>query len=252
VLAQARPMSLALFGLMSEGVGTGPEQRAGLRTRLEAAASRVADRAMASELRRSLLDQFFASRPMSQRPAFTSRGGRQPAQRSWPAIPRPVPGPETARDERARALVAILLNHPHLLPELEEAFAAIDLPPALASLRTAILQWSSDTDMLDSEALITHLTQTGLEALAFQALSAVPVPLPACAAKAVMPAEAASGWWHFFGLLEPDRLESEIAAAERDFKANFDAAGERRLTALVQARNELRAGGHGSDLGFAT
>ncbi len=251
VIEAARPISLALFGLMSEGTGTSPEQRAGLRTRIEAIAATVKDRAMSSELKRALLDQFYASRPAPIRSTNGTAGrfARQPPQRIWPAVPRPALDPATARDQKERALTAILLNHPYLLPEMEEAFAAIDLSFERASLRTAILQWSSEADMLDSAALITHLTQTGLEALAFQALSAVPVPLPACAAKAAMPAEAASGWWHFFGLLEPDRLESEIAAAERDFNANFDPAGQRRLTALVQARNELRAGGHGSELG---
>ena len=241
VLDKARSVSEALYGLMSAGGGTSPEQRAGLRTRLEAAAAKVADRSLASEMRRALLDQFYASRPQAPRPAFKGRS-LQPTGRVWPAIPRPIPGASGARDEKSRALVAILLNHPALLLNVEEAFAAIDLPPSLDRLRHAILHWLSDVETLDSAALITHLTQTGLEGLAFQALSAVPLPLPACAASSATAFEASQGWWHFFGLLEPDRLDGEIDAARRQLDETSDPTALRRLTALVQARNEMRAG----------
>lgn len=247
VLDQARPVSEALYGLMAAGVGPSPEQRAGLRTRLETASAKVADRALASEMRRALLDQFYASRPQTPRPGFAGRT-RQPAGRVWPSIPRPVPGASGARAERARALVAILLNHPALLPAVEEAFAAIDLPPSLDTLRQAILHWTSEAETLDSDGLITHLSRYGLEGAAFQALSAVPLPLPACAAPSASAFEAAQGWWHFFGLLEPDRLDGEIDAARRQLVETSDATALRRLTALLEARNEMRSGSQEGDM----
>jgi hypothetical protein len=56
------------------------------------------------------------------------------------------------------------------------------------------------------------------------------------------PAQLSQGWWHFFGLLEPDRLDGEIDAARRQLDETSDPTALRRLTALVQARNEMRAG----------
>jgi DNA primase len=253
VLDTARPISMALYGLMAEGSGPSPEQRAGLRTRLEAAAARVENKSLASELRRVLLDEFFASRPPSGRAPRNAGGfGRAatPARR-FPAPHRPTPGPGPARDEQARILVAILLRHPALLPQFEEAFSTIKLPSTLESLQHAVLRWQATASELDSGALITHLTKIGLAAQAAQALSAVPVPLPVCARATAMPAEAAEGWWHFFGLLEPDRLEAEIAQATRDLaNAPDDSAqhaAERRLVALCTARETLRSGGTWDD-----
>jgi len=62
-----------------------------------------------------------------------------------------------------------------------------------------------------------------------------------------MPAEAASGWWHFFGLMNPSRLEEEVAAARITFAATADDAAQRRLIALCTARDALRGGRIGWD-----
>ena len=252
-LNAAEPISTALFGLMSEGVATTPEARAGLRTRLEAAAARVADKPLSSEIRRALLDQFFASRPQTARSFLPNPFG--PARRDRfgapikppPAFTRPTPGADTAASERARALVAILLRHPSLIPDIEEAFGGLDLAGDLATLRAAMLQFSAATQMLDSKALMTHLNEVGLAAQAASTLSAVPVPLPMCASEAAMPAEAASGWWHFFGLMDPGRLENEVANASLAFAQRADAITQRRLVALCTARDALRGGRVGWD-----
>ncbi len=243
------PLSSALFGLMQEGVPNTPEGRAGLRTRLEAAASRVADKALSSEIRSALLDQFFAARqkPARVQTSFARRDRFGTPLKPPPAFTRPIPGAEAASSERARALVAILLRHPFLLPEIEEAFGGLDLPDALATLRSAILHWSAAAQVLDSKALITHLHEVGMAAQAAHTLSASPVPLPVCASEAAMPAEAAAGWWHFFGLMDPGRLENEVANASLAFAQRADAASQRRLVALCTARDALRGGRIGWD-----
>ncbi len=250
VLDAAAPISTALYGLMAEGVGTTPEARAGLRTRLEGAANSVEDKPLSSEIRRALLDQFYASRPQTPRPAnanFQRRDRFGAPIKPPPAFIRPTPGAALATGERGRMLVAILLRHPHLLPEVEEAFANLDLPGDWAELRSAMLHFSASSEVLDSQALITHLQHSGLATQVGQALSAVPVPLPACAAEAAMPAEAATGWWHFFGLMNPGRLEAEVAQASEAFANNADAASQRRLIALCSARDALRGGRTGWD-----
>jgi hypothetical protein len=83
------------------------------------------------------------------------------------------------------------------------------------------------------------------------------VPLPACALPDAMPAEAGAGWWHFFGLMNPGRLDAEVSAAIAELAERGDAAAERRLRALSIARDRLRRGevdadpGHPDEAGIA-
>ena len=269
VLDAARPVTAALFDLLRARTGEAtPEQRAALRALLGETAGRIGDKFLASEVRRSLLDMFYA-RPKPARSGERRFG--EPAKKQ-PAFLRPVPAAAAAAAERARNMLAILLRHPELLHDVEEAFATIVLAEPLAQLRAAVLHWGDShgqsvegAERLDSAALMTHLTQIGLAAQAAQVLSSVPTPLPACAAADAMPAEAEAGWWHFFGLMNPVRLEEEVAAAMRDFSSferlatglgeedeaidrhlanDRHRAIERRLIALCTARNALR---HGED-----
>jgi DNA primase len=238
VLSQARPLADALFDLTRAATGDNtPELRAMLKTRLAEMAARIPDKPLASEYRKALWDRFYEF----YRP--TRRGG--PMVKPPPRFHRPAANAGAAPAERLRNLVAILLRHPALLHDVEEAFGMLDLPPPLADLRTAILQWGRDAETLDSASLMTHLTTLGLVAQAAQALASVPVPLPACAAPDAMPAEAEAGWWHIFGLMNRSRLEEEVAVAMQDVANALTDASQRRLIALVTARNALRQGEHG-------
>ena len=104
------------------------------------------------------------------------------------------------------------------------------------------MHWSVAAEALDSTALMTHLTDIGLATTVAQALSAVPYPLPECAAPSAMPAEAEAGWWHIYGLMHRSRLEEEVSSAMRDHAERGDDASQRRLIALATARNALRDG----------
>ena len=89
----------ALYDLLRETGGEAtPEQRAAFRTRLEAAARRIPDRALAGEYRRALLDRFYAGR-------FAGRSGA-----ACRAVRCRVPAPPAdAVDRRA-------VPHPHRDP----------------------------------------------------------------------------------------------------------------------------------------
>ncbi len=233
---RARPLSEALFDFVREqGSGDTPEQRAALRARLVAAAGRIADRSLAAEYRGALLNRFYASR---------KRAGQ-----AAPPKARPVRTPSTldaTQAERGRCLVAILLRHPDLLRDTEEAFAALVLSPAMSRLRDAILH-ASERDMLDSATLLTHLHASGAMEETAQALSSAPYPLPACAYADAMPAEAEAGWWHIFGLMHCSRLDEEVAAAGRAFIDRPDEATQRRLIALCAARDALSVPDQGAE-----
>jgi DNA primase len=245
VLATARPLSDALYDLLREAAGDAtPEQRAALRHRLEAAAKRIPDPALAQEYRGVLLDRFFAARP--RRPGARGPAGREASsRRPGRTPPRPVPSDDTATAERARILLAILLRHPTLLADVGPALAGLDLPGPLDVVRTALADWAEQAERLDSAGVMDHLTTSGMAAEAARILAATPVPLPACASVAAMPGEAEAGWWHIFGLMHRDRLEAEVAAAGRDFARLTDAATQRRLIALCAARDLLRRGEQG-------
>lgn len=233
VLDAARSPADALYDAVRAQVGEAtPEQRAALRSRLIEATARIGDRALAGEYRRALLDRFFAARP---RP-----GLRRPA--AGLRLPRPLPRPDHAVQERARILTAILLRHPFLLVDVAAAYAALPLPPALAALRDAMEECAENLGSLDSDALINHLTASGFQQSLEQVLAGVPMPLPACASADAMPAEAEAGWWHIFGFLNVAHLREELALAEAAAARSLTPETQRRLLALSQAFNRIRSG----------
>ena len=229
VLNAAIPLADALFELLREGGETTPEQRAAFRTRLEVAARRIPDRALAAEYRKALLDRFYAGR----------RSNRSPGNGH---LPRPGPDNGNVSSERLRILTAILLRHPTLVHDVEHAFADLDLPEPLAALRSALFEWVETAEILDSQALMSHLTLSGLQAVTEQALGMMPVPLPACASVAAMPAEAEAGWWHIFGFLNVQRLGEEIALAEAACAKDLTPESQNRLLALKVALNKVNSG----------
>jgi DNA primase len=256
VLDAARPLADALYDLLREAGGERtPEQRAAFRTRLESAARRIPDQALASEYRATLLDRFRAGRPSQWRAGQQRIGlqrsgqhhpGRQfPGQQRPPSArtgPRLVPNADRTVAERMRVLTAILLRHPNLLYDVEHAYEALILLPSLDRLRHALLNWAHAVDVLDSEALMSHLSLSGMTAEAEQALAAVPVPLPSCASPDVMPAEAEAGWWHIFGFLSVERLKEEVAMAEVVFAQDMTTENQNRLRARKEALIKVQCG----------
>jgi len=232
VLDAARPMHEALFGLLAEGrpLAT-PEQRAALRKRLVAAAGAIRDRALAAEYRRHLLDCFFAATRVGP-------GARPPPRRPT----RPAIAEGKVRAERARMLLAILLRHPWLLPQVEEALAMLDLPEGRPSeLRAAILAWLGAAERLDSEDLIAHLRAQGLEEMLAWAFH--PAGLPQAARKEALPAEVEEGFWHFFLRLrgEADLIQDQ-KEAERILLETNDPGAQRRLVLVTEALDAIRRG----------
>jgi len=224
VLAAAAPLIDALFAALARGAGPAPEQRAALRTRLDAAAAAIPDRALAAEFRTALRERFFAGRKSTGSRAIQPNARR---------VVRPETSDETTSAERARLLTGILLRHPALLHDVEEAYAGLALPPDLARLREHILH-VDDHALLDSATLLAHLTHSGTAEQAAQVLSAA-MPGASGARLDAMPAEAEAEWWHIFGLMHRSRLEDEVAAARHGFTTRPDENSQRRLIALCAA-----------------
>jgi DNA primase len=234
VLDSARPLVDALFDVLREGGGETPEARAGFRARLDAAAARIADKGLSQEYRNALREKFFTSRK-----PFGKGGAKGVVPRSQPIVRRP-PDTGAVQNERARCLTAILLRHPNLVHDVEEAWSGLELSMSLSRLRDAMLH-TVDVSALDSEALVAHLNASGLSDDVAFVLSAT-MPLPPSARVEAMPAEAEGEWWHLFGLMRGlSRLDEEVAEAARAYADQQTEAAQRRLVGLVNARLELVA-----------
>jgi DNA primase len=217
-LETAPPLSAVLFDMLAEGaIRDTPEGRAALRQRLLEMSGRIADRSLAGEYRAMLLDRFFAERPRTN--GF--KGAKSPAAK-LPVRQRRSPiDPAAADAERGRILTAILINHPALLPDVEEAFALLDLPAGCARLRAAFSTFHDSNETLEPQSLLTHLHQSGLSADVSQVLAIS--PLPSCAAPGATLAEAADAWWHMFGLMRAsrNRLRDQRDEQHRRYSENL-------------------------------
>ncbi|MCQ8241003.1 DNA primase [Rhizosaccharibacter radicis] len=254
-----RPAALGdvLFELLSEGIrDPGPEQRAALHARLTAAAATIEHKGLAAEYRRTLTGRFFE--------AFARRGGGRPGRghdRNAPprVVPgeRPVPSGDLVRRERQRQLLAILLRHPDLLHDVEQAFCGLGLPEDFGRLRHAMLDWAGSPcesqdpfdggaddhpRRLDSEGLMAHLHSAGLSAELEAVLGGGGLPVSSDAGGSAMPADAERAWWHFFGFLNLSRLEHEVEAAKKDFIADPTDPRQLRLTMLIQTQRAHQRG----------
>jgi DNA primase len=208
-LAAARPISAALYDMLAEGTArVTPEGRAAFRRRLVDVAARIPDKALASEYRAMLLDRFFAERRTK---------GAKPAK---PAFARATaPDAAGADSRRIRLMLAALLARPALIPEVEEAFARLKLPPAYAKLQQALTSFVSDARTLDTETLFTHLGALGLagEARLIEALAAEDYrPDPDAS-----PAQAAQTWWSWYLLMDESL---DMLRSQRDEEQSFWAA----------------------------
>jgi hypothetical protein len=166
------------------------------------------------------------------------------------ASARTAPDPGQAHEARWDILLGLAVRHPGLLPNIHEAFALLAAPPQHRALHAALLDLPTpvhDAAPLDTEGAMNHLRSLGLAAVAAQALRAVARLLPAPLSGDASPAEVEATWWHFFGLMDPTRLDDEIARARVSFEACADSPSLRRLTALVEARAALRRGETGLD-----
>ncbi|WP_159348041.1 DNA primase [Roseomonas harenae] len=266
VLGAAKPLSVALYDLMADGrpLGT-PEGRAAFRNDLAAAAGRIPDKSLAAEYRSALLNRFFETTrpPRPQRQAgggFGPRNGNRPGFKPPPRLPpRAPPEAGNTRLEQARCLLAIMLAHPWLLNEVEEAFALLELPHGHPSaLQAALLAWHADqvltevsegeTALLDSAELMTHLHSTGLDEARDWVMRAT--GLPREASSDAQPGETLDGWWHFFGFLRGEgALVEDLVAAGRDLVAANDAGAQARVIRLSQALSALRRGETGLEDG---
>lgn len=230
VLDAAVGLADALFEAICGSRAATPEGRAAQRRKLEDLAAGIEDRALREEYRRHWRERWFAS--------ARNRPGQRPTGPGRHVRPGLVP--ERAGAVRERDVLALILSHPSLLPEAEEALAALEFRTAACErLRAALVAEAEAAFGLDSAGLIDHLRRMDLreplDAVFGSRLSA----LPACTLPGAAPAEVRDAFFQALGALDPGRLAAEIAEARARLAAEFTEANERRLVALVQAQGAV-------------
>ena len=175
----------------------------------------------------------------TRRPA---RGAAAPARvRSL----RPTLSDPAAREAQAAHLAVIALNHPDLLHDIEEAWSRVALDGWLAELRDAMLHLprAEGGGPLDSVGTMNHLHASGHGGHVARALQLAEQlgKLGAAARPDAMPSAAEAGWWHYFGLIQREKLSEEIELAQKLLAQDWSPACQRRVIVLREAQEKLWA-----------
>jgi DNA primase len=192
LVRDAEPLADRLWKheLAAEPLDT-PEQRAGLKKRLNDLAETIADPSVKSEYKaefRNRFDERFARQrqPFQQRQPFYPMGQRKPGQK-W--SPPPPPVTEDAKKVGAagnidrvlaKAVLAGLIRHPAEIARHMEVLGSLKLADgALGRLFEAVVDVALEdrrTVPLDSGGLVTILARSGFEAIAHDLLRADTMP----------------------------------------------------------------------------
>lgn len=241
-LAGAQPLASVLYEMLKTGQSTStPEGRARFRQRLVDVASAITDKMLSSEYRKTLTDAFFAQyRPQGKGP----RGRFEKAAPAPVALPpRTMPDARAAQFRRASVMLAILLDFPMIIPDVEEAFCRVHLPEEDEPLRAAMHEFVTQAESLEKERLETHLQRSRLgeavEAVRSRARAEFRIP------QDTSPAEAARIWWGLYGLMDfsIETLTAQRNEAEQAWEASkSDPVAWKRLVRYNQLLKQACSG----------
>ena len=246
VLERARSLAETLWALETARPADTPERRAALEQRLEARVRSIADRTVQEHYRGFFRDHLFASRGRSPR-----RGGRRgfaPIEPNAgvrlnsapPFEGKPTIEPTALRRRRQEVLLAVLLNHPFLLSEVEQDFAEIPLAPDLDRLRHEILRLLPLNPELDAAGLKLHLSETGFAGVVQGILSSQILKHAAFARPDADADTVRMGWVDAKQQLEERHLRQQIADSAQALAEDVSEENWARLQGLraaLEAKN---------------
>ncbi len=215
-----------------------PEQRAGLRQRLRAAARTIADGDLAAAYRDDLLsrlDGLFARAPAPARQWQPwRRGAPPPLQPAGPLAKAAAKRLASRLDPIPAALARYALADPHVVDEHLEDVQRVGFGDvALLDLAREIIKVRLRADILDTEALQRHLAHCGFSALLTDIDRAATHAGAPFIQSDVTLAVARSQWSRAFGAFNQlAALEDALRAAKLDLEASG------RLPALSSLKTE--------------
>ncbi|MBS0242170.1 MAG: DNA primase [Proteobacteria bacterium] len=219
-----------------------PDQRAALEARLKALVARIGDATVKSQYEAELRQTLWEKTRREAR-AVAGAGGRRAnaaigrrrdnTQLDWKARERAkeakkagpprqlVPAASNELVSRAEPIsqrealmMRTLLNHPWLIAEEAEAIADLTFAETgLAGLRDAMLSACLNENLLDSQALTSHLTDQGLAPVLALVQRAITHHGDKFADPEADRAAVETGWHHTVALHRRDELRRELAVA---------------------------------------
>jgi len=259
LLDRAQPLAEVLWKIETAHPTDTPERRAALEKRLDGQVRLIADRSVQEHYRnffRERLSEMFGARrgPMGGRGGMQSRFGapRGPYQsgdrrRDRRFAPPPSPWREVAPQgdpqllarRREEVILALVLNHPSLLNEVEEEFAQLEfLSPDLDKLRNAILKTHAPQPDLDAETLTRHLKDDGFAKTVDGVLSAQVLNHAAFARVGADVETVRLGWADTQGRFEKRRLGMQIRDAAQDLAGDMTVENWTRMQPLLEDKDE--------------
>jgi len=248
-LAATTPFIDALFTRERDsGPLETPENRAGLKQRLRAAAKTIADPDLTAAYREALLARldtlFETPRQLASRTPKSSSGGRGNRFEAPPTSAKPVTRESARRpsawlDPVAAALARQAVADPGVLDDHLEALEAHGFgDPALDDLAKEIIRLRLDAERLDSDALRRHLAEAGFSSLLIdvdRAAAFAGAPFPN---DDVTLAAARSQWSYAFEVLNrAAALDVALDATKNDLATG---TGSPAFMALKRERDSLR------------
>ncbi len=229
VLARAKPLADVLWDLETMRPVDTPERRAALEQRLENRVRAVADRTVQGHYRSFFRERLFRMRRRGNTngKARSDRAGRDfldpnPGIAVNPRPPfegKPRGEPSYVRGRRQQVLLALLLNHPRLLDEVESEVALLELAdPRLDKLCHEILRLHALKPDLDAAALKLHLTESGYTGVVQGVLSPEVLKHAAFARPEADAEMVRTGWYQIKDqLLHQPQLMQQVAEAKQRF-----------------------------------
>ena len=227
-----------------------PEERAGLSKTLDEQTGKIADRSVQQNYSRVFRDKTY----QHFRNTGFQKNNRSGNGRGHAAVPLTVRKPAySGQSLPYQILLAAVLNHPYIFPEVEEDLGAILITQErLDSMRQSILNLCGANHPLDRDALHSHLKDRGFEAELKTVLSetvythagfARPISRQHDDESNHMNEEAykddvLSGWNETIGLIQQKAVWSEIRTAGRALAENFTEENEKKILALRHSQEK--------------
>ena len=248
IITAAMPLADFIWQHHTEGRAFNtPEERAGLEQTLHDEASRIVDKGVQDQYRKTLLKKcsnLFWELDRAKRPAFNTtckKGQGFQNKKGWrkPDLP-PLRSPVMDSERRAQCtLLLILLNHPWLFEEVEERIGALVISDSrLDSLRQSMVRALIESPNLDKDAFSAHLNAYGFDK-ELQNLASDTMYVHAGFARASAESQdVREGWAETIRFLDDRAGSQELRVAGQMLAGDFNTENERRVIAHQQARRD--------------
>jgi DNA primase len=218
-LSQGQSLLDVLWSSLTQGKDLrAPEQQALLLKEIDQLTKQVENTTVASTFRSALKDKYYEQRK------YRKLGKASSIQ---------LTRPQNFFDKSVTILLAILLNHPHLLDEVDEELASLDIDDVdLRDLKEALLQFASQdggytTELLNDFLIDQGFRVTARELLASDAVSNFPWTQPSTTSE-----KALEGWKDVYGNIQKYQAEVEIQHLQQVLANEMTGENWRRLVEL--------------------